>query len=556
MRRLPSPSISLYAALSLAVALPACGKKSDDDDKEETPSAVGTGGGTAQNTGTNESTSPGVTAATGNDLILSGQLALSGLGLAETAKAALVYQFSLGEVIGFPAEVAVDDNGKFSATVPKADAAIELLVTQAALPREQRDWDKMATTVMSVMDVGREITGSTLQNMSEQEIQDGVGEIAKSMQSAGRMTLIVAYDKSGDKVAEAQSFRFIGLQTPGGKNLSGLPNSSLKGNVNLGKITGAGADVTSEVKASDALDISSSALETFADMGRILKSVKNDYMNTKWSVTPFYFWNGNSNGHSNLIDQWSDVAASTYHGYGFYVPSNGDQGLSQADVCGGKPIEFIPPGGSLTLKNPDSSLRTTPKFTNTGTSVGNSDTCNGGTDYYARRDERDGQVSYMLNFGTGGSIQNSPEGLWTMKVDGAEVGHFDLASSMPVDANRKPLVFIPRARFNSSNGNIVSVDVELHRWTGSAYEKVTDLDPVRRLFKAFEVSITTGQWPNTTEHRSKITIQDDGSMRSVFDGSRIDNGQTLNNPVAVNSITQGFAIYYEVGNASYRIEFR
>ena len=142
-----------------------------------------------------------------------------------------------------------------------------------------------------------------------------------------------------------------------------------------------------------------------------------------------------------------------------------------------------------------------------------------------------------------------------MKIDGDEVGHYDLASAMPIDNDRKPLVFIPQARFNTLDGKIVSVDVELYRWTDSAYEKVTDLEPVRRLFKSFEASVTAG--PSNTEYRTKINLKDDGTMQGVFDGSRIDNDQVINTPVPVSSISSnGFAVYYEVGSASYRIEFR
>jgi hypothetical protein len=249
-----------------------------------------------------------------------------------------------------------------------------------------------------------------------------------------------------------------------------------------------------------------------------------------------------------VIDAWSDVNTSVYNGYGFYVPSNGDQGLSQADVCGGKSIELIPPT-SLTLKD-EWSTRTVTKFSNAGTTVGSGDTCNGGSDYYARQDERDGNISYMLNFGTGGSIQESPEGLWSMKVDNVEVGAFDLATSIPIDADKKPLVFLPQVKFNSSNGQIVSADVELYHWNGSAFAKVTDMDPVRRLFSGFQAAV------DNDKSRADVVLQADGTLKAVFDSSDVDDGEARNPPVAVSSITQGFAVYYQIGTNSYRMEFR
>ena len=283
MRRRKTQSIC--SAIGLATALAACGKKSDKSDKAETPTetpAVTTNTSSAQDTSTATDDAPGVTAATGNDVVIAGQLALSGLELTATEQAAIVYQFSVGDIVGTPSEVAVASDGRFQTKIPKADEIIDFIASQALLPREERDWEQMASAAKSIVNAGQEITADFIKQMPEAELQANIGDLAKSKQQAGRMTLMVAYDKSGDKIAEAKSFRFIGLQTPAGKNLSGLPNGNLKGNVNLGKITGDGADVTSEVKASDALDVSATALESFADLGRVLKSVKNHYMNSKW----------------------------------------------------------------------------------------------------------------------------------------------------------------------------------------------------------------------------------------------------------------------------------
>lgn len=519
-------------AMSMIVAS-GCGKKSDS----------------TVETDTSES-SPGVTSAEGNDLALTGVLAISDLGLTAAEKGVLVFQFSQGGVLGKPVALDLDADGKFKASIPKSDQAVEFLVAQLKVERAARDWAGMLEAVKEVMagDADK-LTVEQLQGMSDDQLEEGVGELVASLKDAGRMTLLVAYDKSGDVKAEAQSFRFISMETASGKNLSGIPNNGLKGNINFGSITGSTSDVKSEVKAADALDLGAAVIENLADFSRMLKAVKNDYMNSKWAVEPFYFWRSGVANQSEVIDAWSDISKSTYHGYGFYVPSVGDQGLSQADVCGGKTIELIPPT-SLTLKDDQNNLRTITKFSNAGTSVGSGDTCSGGTDYYARKDERDGEISYMLNFGTGGSIQESPEGLWSMKVSDAEVGTFDLATSIPVDANKKPLVFLPQVKFNSSNGQIVSADIELYYWNGTAYSKVTDLDPVRRLFKDFGAAI------NNDTSRAKVSLQADGTLKALFDSSETDDGEAKNPPVAVNSITQGFAVYYQIGSNSYRMEYR
>lgn len=523
----------ILSAMAMAIIVAAgCGPKSDS-----TPAA-------------STETGPGVSAAEGNDIALTGQLAIGDLGLTAAEKGVLVFQFSQGETLGKPVALDVDADGKFTATIPKADEAVEFLVSQTKLDRSARDWAAILKAVKEVMgdEVG-DLTVEQLQGMSEDEVQEGVGDLAADLKSAGRMTLLVAYNKSGDVKAEAQSFRFISMETAAGKNLSGIPNNSLKGNVNFGSITGASADVKSEVKATDALDISAAAIESLADFSRMLKAVKNDYMNSKWAVEPFYFWRSGVANQSDVIDAWSDVSKSAYHGYGFYIPSNGDQALSQADVCGGKSIELIPPT-DLTLKDDFNNTRTIAKFSNAGTSVGSGDTCSGGTDYYARQDERDGKISYMLNFGTGGSIQESPEGLWTMKIANAEVGAFDLATSIPIDSNKKPLVYLPQVKFNSSNGQIVSADIELYQWNGSSFAKVTDMDPVRRLFKGFQAAI------DNDASRADVVLQADGTLKAVFDSSESDDGNARNPPIAVNTITNGFAVYYQIGTNSYRMEYR
>jgi hypothetical protein len=517
-------------AMAMIVAA-GCGKKSDSSDAASTEEG------------------PGISAAEGNDLALTGQLAIGDLGLTAAEKGLLLFQFSQGTTLGDPTPVEVDAEGRFTVTIPKADEAVDFLVAQLQLDRSARDWAAMLEAVKKVLGSEvAELTVERLQGMTEDELNEGVGDLAESLKNAGRMTLLVAYDKSGDVKAEAQSFRFISMETAAGRNLSGFPNNSLKGNVNFGSITGSSADVKSEVKASDALDISAAAIENLADFSRLLKTVKNEYMNNKWAVEPFYFWRSGIANQNDVVDAWSDVNTSIYNGYGFYVPSNGDQGLSQADVCGGKTIELVPPS-VLTLKD-EWSTRTVTKFSNAGTSVGTGDTCNGGSDYYARQDKRNGDISYMLNFGTGGSIQESPEGLWSMKIDNVEVGSFDLATTMPIDVNKKPLVFLPQVKFNSSNGQIVSADVELYHWNGTAFAKVTDMDPVRRLFTDFQASVSNDA------SRADVTLQADGTLKAVFDSSESDNGKVLNPPVAVNSVTNGFAVYYRIGSNSYRMEYR
>jgi hypothetical protein len=535
-------STTCVSAVAAAIILSACGKsESSDPATTATPTTTTGSGGTTD--------SPGVTAAAGNDIVMSGQLALSALGLTASEKGVISFKMSRGEVQK-STKLTVDANGKFSATISKADEAVNYLAEQVKLARDARNWDQMLVYVKEVAGSNvQDWTVDDLKNMQEEQLQEGVGGLVDELKDAGFMTLLVAYDVSGNPEAEASSFRFIGSETAGGRVLTGFPNDKIKGNVNFGQITGSGVDVKSEVKAGDAVNVSAEALESYADLSKTLKAVKNGWMNTKWRVEPFYFWKSNVPAAS-VIDAMSDVSLNTYQGYGFYVPSEGDQGLTHADVCGGKSVKFIPPA-AVTLKRDSSPETTVTEFTNAGTTPDPADkTCDGGSDYYARQDERDGKISYMLNFGTGGSIQNSPEGLWRMKIDDVEVGRYDLAAASPIK-DGKPLVYIPSAKFVSSGGNIVSVEVQLHRWNGTAYEVVTDLEPVKRLITEFSASI------NNDDSMTRLTIGDDGKITGQFDSSDSEEGQVRNPPVAVSALTSaGFAVYYKIGTTNYRIEFR
>ena len=160
----------------------------------------------------------------------------------------------------------------------------------------------------------------------------------------------------------------------------------------------------------------------------------------------------------------------------------------------------------------------------------------------------------MLGFGTGGSIQSSPEGLWRMEVDGTEVGRYDLALAAPVK-DGKPQVFLPQAKFIKTGTKITGVEVELHRWNGTAYELVTDLAPVQKLVTEFMASVTRAS--DNAELRAKLTLNEDGTITGKYDGKESNEGDGKpSNPAVAASDVSSFAISFVIGNASYRMEFR
>jgi len=377
--------------------------------------------------------------------------------------------------------------------------------------------------------------------------------MVNDLKKSGPVTVLVAYDKTGDRVSEGQSFRFISLPTPGGKALSSLPNERLKGNLDLGKISGSKRDVTSEARSTDAIDLSASALDSMADAGRALKNLANAYMNSAWKSQTFYFWT-TTDKPSDVFDQFSTPAHSTYKGYGFYIGSNGDQGLSYEDVCGDKAITFTPPSPVTTVDN-QGGTSTLTAYSNSGvnrSTQGSNRICEGGG-YYAREDVYDGRKSFMLNFGTGGSITSSPNGLWRLKVAGQEVARYDFDMASPI-VDGKPTALIPRAKFITAGGQVTGVEVELYRWTGSQYEKLDDLGGFRRLVSEMNASIT--RTSDDKEISTRLKIGEDNKITGAFDSSDVGKEGGARNPPVATSDVKYMAVYYVIANASYRIEFR
>ncbi len=536
--KIKSNSMTAGVSLTLAVALTAaCGKKSSGSDDKS---------------GTNTNSTPGVTNKTDNDLVVTGQLAISTMALTDAPKGVLAFTSRNGEYRGQPQVIDVDANGNFSVPIKRNEDAVKVLVEEAGKPRDQRNWERMYQALRDAFpDQGSQMTLEQIKNEDEAKIQSGVGELANKAKNDGSVTMLVAYDKTGDKVTEAASFRFISLPTPENKPLSALPNERLKGDVGLGKITGSNRDVTSETKSKDALELSDGAMESLADAGRALKNVINSYMNTGWKAQPFYYWE-TTQKVADAIDKFSDPGVTKYRGYGFYIGSEGSQGLNKAAVCSsGKAITFTPPA-PITVVN-QSGQPSTPvtEYNNNGTTPKSDDStaCYNSGGYYAREDNRDGQYSYMLNFGTGGSITSSPKGLWRLKVDGSEVARFDFDTSSPmVDGN--PVVPVPRVKYTTANGMITGVEVELYRWSPNGFVKIEDLGGFKRV-----VSYLRAGYTKNGDFETKLTIGDDGKITGVFDGKDADKGTVRNPSVAASDVT-ALAVYYVIGNASYRLELR
>lgn len=532
-------SMALASVLT-ALTVAGCGRGSDDKQDSGTE-----GQGSSDPSKSNQPSGQSSV----NAVRISGQLNIGALELTGAEKGVFAFTARSGNIGGEPRPVTVGPDGTFSTELMKVEDSVQAISAELDKPRDQRDWEAMVRGAKSLLPNSEGLSVDQLRSMSDAELKSGIADLVNEMKKSGPVTVLVAYDKTGNRVTEAQSFRFISLPTPGGKSLSALPNERLKGNVDLGKISGSKRDVTSEAKSTDAFDLSASALDTMADAGRALKNLTNSYMNSGWKSQTFYFWQ-TTDKYTDVLDKFSTPANSSYKGYGFYIGSLDDQGLTYDDLCGNKSITFTPPS-PITVDGSNTPLA---QYSNAGASKGTQGTsriCTG-NGYYAREDNY-GKISYMLNFGTGGSIKSSPKGLWSLKVGSQEVGRFDFDMTSPI-VDGKPTALIPRAKFITSGGKVTGVEVELHRWTGSQFEKVEDLGGFRRLVSEMSASITRPS--DNKEFMTKLKVGEDNRIIGVFDSSDTEKQGEARNPPVPTSDIGSLAVYYVIANASYRIEFR
>lgn len=513
----------LVSTLALAV-MSGCGKKEKDDEEADE----------ASETGTVATTGPGISPAAGSTIAMTGQIALEGLSLTPDQWEIISYRYSDGEIVGekrFP--VAAD--GSFTATFNNDAADIARLRAIAAGTSLSDDdaafvgayFDETPATVRAYWDA------------NPAEVKSYLTETANKVQQSGSQALLVAYKKSGDLVAEGQSFKFIGFPVSGGRHASALPVSRLRGNVNMGNVVlGASQNARAGLNADEVIIASAGEMDVVVSTSDLVKSAINRHMNSVngWELEPFYMFTAAA-GHDAAKNRFADLTGYGYHGMGFYVASSKPTTFVWDDICAvsesaRKEFSLTPPS-TIKIRGHGgaNALTDSLKLTNNGGSgdarhetqegkrvcgTGANDNATGG--FYAREDATN---EIMINFGTGGSIVGTagtggnyslPTGIWPLKYDGAAIGHFDLASSIPV-RDGKPQAPALSAQVNVDGNNVVtSVNVKVMMWNGTAYTQMAgDAVP---LLKALVKDV---QWSSertgsgNTEIRESCTWAADGT---------------------------------------------
>lgn len=518
--------------MTSVLATGSCSEK-DDDDKDETETTV--------------SSTPSVTPSTEGTLSMSGSLAISGTTLADTETGLLAYKMIGTNVAGAPEEIELAADLSFTYDVERSAEALEIAKT--AVDSGEIEDDQFAA-IAAVMGV----TEDQLKEYYSQDAAGVIGAVEEQIGFAevqGSSAILIAYDKSGDKVEEAKSFRFIGM-TAEDSLLSLLPVGDLIGNVSLGAVavTSDSDDAVSELEAGDAVDIDAADLRSMAQADDVLKAVRNNYMNTAWKAEPFFLWLSDVDALSAVESDFSLPTAQEYQGAGFYVGAQTDTSFTYEEICHAtegsrKILEFVAPSKVTLVVGQEEKRVTT--ISNAGTvsgeTQGENRVCMGSTTgFYAREDAEN---RFMLNYGAGGALQGDiPAGIWTLNIDGEKAGSFDLASAKPFDADDKPRVFIPAIKMTKSGGNYTGMSVKLYSWTGSEFEAITDFTAVQRLTRDWDFTVTTISDNQEMGRDDEVVFGDDGVMSVEY-----------SDPASATDV-RALSVSYVIGSSTFRFEIR
>ncbi len=546
---------------SLVLLAFACGKKKSAGDETDT-------------------SAPGVSGKVGDSVSLSGQLNLAAANLGfnadSTQRQILYFMLVGGEVFDAPTKVVVDANGKFTASVSAVNK--KLVSIKAAL--EQSPIDKAALKE-ALPEHAADIDAAP-----DAELKSALQDLVDKMDAAGGpQYLLVSYVPSGDALEEAKSFQFIGLPSSG-QNVMVFPADGLKGNLNLGKISGSGDNATAELKAnSSVFAMDDNAIVQLASIGQTLKVVKNYWVNKDENgkvaveAEPFFAWQAKL---SDIVDGGSAAAAPVYSGYGLYVKVNGFTSVNFDALCptgpNGTPTQKLtlaPPAdvswatsnwqGTL---NPATVLNEASPFNNEQTSRqsqnGKSVCMGNATGFYGRDD---GNGSYMFNWGTGGSLQSAvPAGFWDFKLDGTSKGKFDVSSGYPVDADGKAKVYVPRVSITKSGENVSGIDVKFAVYNAATktYDDVSDVALFKKMAADISISVSISNGNGADEHRGVMGRSDsENEVNMVWDGAVVKGSIDAAYQKAIasdwnssNGKITSIAVSYVIGTSNYRFEYR
>ena len=527
-------NFSVFILSCTVLFLVHCTKKSGAN-KEAPKTGTITVEDTSTDTLTNTNVQLGVTPASGDVIVMTGQLAL-GTNLTDTAipdkvVALPLYNNALaayGDLSNLKEikTVAIDANGVFSMELPAEDSLSKLKACENS--DGTIDLEKVKN-VLSADDMAQLGIDSMTAEELKQVWPDLLSEIENHL---GDQTWVLASAVSNeDRYTEATSFSFIGLPI-GGNNFINIPPLKAKGNIGLGQVGLSGDDASAELPASsEVFTFSDAALSEIAKTNAALKSIKNGYANSDAEATYTYssqiwFWfkdkfvDGNGKSINNIKNQFSVPTNLEYTGYSAVVQPGGTaEQLSAESLCDPTDsnyhtLEMAPPVGTTVAINKTGGtvFEDAPGKRASNANMGplNTSASSGSTVKSCMNYGSSGQTQAMnISKFTGPTARNNysiwewgtsdgftgeiPLGYWTLYFDNIAVAHFDFSSANPIDANGKPKIYMPDLKLTVDGAEkITKIEIRFNNlWDAEkGFEPLTSLEALNSVVKSVRVSLS------------------------------------------------------------------
>lgn len=345
-------------------------------------------------------------------------------------------------------------------------------------------------------------------------------EIITFLTKSAKSWIFVGMNNGANKIAEADSFRYIGLPATN-SNLIDYPLSIAKGHLRLGPVSLSSTDdASSALKASDqAFDLSNAALSELASTNAVLKAIKNIYMNATKDSSAYvsanlrFEWNAGLG--DSLKSAYSTPDSLTHQGYTIdmgieKMPNISEDALCKAGQTGHKAFKIVPPGpitfGTTTFDathpfhNDDAGDISSMECGGTQCQVCHSSNMN-----FSHYQNAPGDFHLELRGGNGSVKGASPKGLWKAYYDGAEIANIDLASALPIGVDSHPLVYIPAIKVVvDASDKVTDIFLKFYMWNRQTnkFDEVQDLDAFERAVNepSFSVGGNATLDGNSTPH--------------------------------------------------------
>jgi hypothetical protein len=413
------------------------------------------------------------------------------------------------------------------------------------------------------------------------------GKFSANVKTSNGDTLLVAVDSSAPNRLDGIR-GVLSLKDDSG-SLIKIPAAEGSGSLDMGTLNAdaSGKEYTSNKKTDDvassfSLDVSK--MKELAKTDDSARGLINVVANIKDNgdfifAKPYMTFKSNIQKIKNSASAATDL---TYNGYGLYFISKWT-GLTMESLCGGgsatNKLSLLPPTGTqlkLCKENDSTQCRSYNQVTNQNTKSaetegGGRTSCssdmNGqaiaaddGNFYVAKEPSSDGMPRPLnFNWGGGGYDGQLAQGVWTLKLNDAEVGRYDLAAANPLNASGKATVYVPSVKAVLDGSNRVSrIEVEWYLWSSASqtYEKVTSMDTFKRTVSdaGAEIADYSGGCSSRSVYNQLATS---GSVMSLDVSSFGANFPAANySSNTAGCYAEAIAVNYSMNGVSYRFDFR